>query len=111
MTVKRKTVLAVLITFFIVFLFQSRAVSQGPQDMKVKARIRAEQHFREERLAEMKEATNELVELTKVLVEEVEAADGYTTSAKLVEGSNRIEELAKKIEDLAKRVKRRAQGR
>ena len=76
--------------------------------MKVKARIRAEQHFREERLAKMKEATNELLELTTVLVKEVEAADGYTTSAKLVESSGRIEKLAKKIEDLAKRVKRRA---
>ena len=111
MRVKRKTVLAVLITFFIVLLFQSRAVSQGPQDMKAKARIRAEQHFREERLAEMKEATNELVELTEVLVKEVEATDGYTTSAKLVESSDRIEKLAKKIEDLAKRVKQRAKGR
>lgn len=111
MSLKVKTVFAVMIAFVFVLSFAIQGVPQGPQDWKAKARIKAEEHFRQERLTKMKEATTELIELTKVLVKEVEAADGYTISATIVENSDRIEKLAKKIEDLAKQVKRQARGR
>lgn len=82
----------------------------GPEDYEARARLRTEQAIREKRMSEMKEAADEIAELTKVLVEEVAAADGYTTSASLIQASNRIEELAKEIQDLAKAVRNRAQG-
>ncbi len=106
-----KLVLSVLGIILATTLFRPEAVSQGPQDMLIKARIRGETERREKSLAQMKEATKELVELVTVLSVAVENEDGFTTSAKIVENSDKIEKLAKKIEGLAKTVKRRAQGR
>jgi NADH dehydrogenase/NADH:ubiquinone oxidoreductase subunit G len=106
-----KLVFSILGIILLTTLFLPEAESQGPQDALIKARIRGETERREKSLAQLKEATGELVELTNALSEAVEEADGFTTSAKIVESSDKIEELAKKIENLAKTVKRRAQGR
>ena len=107
----KKIVFSVLGIVLATTLVLPRAASQGPQDMLIKARIRGETERREKSVAEMKEATAELVRLAEVLSEAVEVEDGFTTSAKIIENSDKIEKLAKQIEDLAKKVKRRAQGR
>lgn len=111
MTIIGKSTFVASFALIAVLIFQNSGVAQGPADMKARARIRAEQHFMQHRLEEMKKATGELATLTKALVKEVAIADGYTTSAKLVESSDKIEKLAKRIEGLAKTVKKRARGR
>jgi len=107
----KKLVFSVLGIVLATTLVLPKAASQGPQDMLVKARIRGETERREKSLAEMKEATAELVTLAQVLSEAVDAEDGFRTSAKIVENSDKVEKLAKQIDDLAKKIKRRAQGR
>ena len=111
MTIKGKSTLVASVAFIAVLIFQGLGIAQGPVDMKARARISTEQYFMKNRLEEMKKATDELATLTKILIKEVEIADGYTTSVKLVESSDKIEKLAKRIEDLAKTVKKRARGR
>ncbi len=80
-------------------------------DAEARNRAQARQEERDKRQEELKTATAELETLTKILVDEVAAADGYTMSIQILEASGRIEELAKEIEDLAKTINRRAQGR
>ena len=86
---------------------------RGGRRSETEARIRAEarQERRDEAQEELKTAANELETLAKVLVDEVAASDGYTTSMQILEASGRIEELAKQIEELAKTINRRARGR
>ena len=99
-------------TLVLVGLMAVPAASQlgGPRDMRARMRIEADQKRRAEQHEELKTATAELAELTKILVDEVANANEYTTSLKIIEASDKIEELAKKIEDLAKTINRRAKG-
>ncbi len=78
--------------------------------MRAKMRIQAEQERRERHHEELKTATDELAQLTKVLVDEVAKVDEYTMSLPILEASEKIKDLAKKIEDLAKTINRRAKG-
>jgi hypothetical protein len=89
----------------------SAAQSPAQRDMEARARVEREQDRRDQEREELKTAAEELAEWTGIMMEEVAAADGYTTSARLVEATVRIEEAAKRIESLAKTVKQRAQGR
>ena len=97
-----KLVLSVLGIILATTLFRPEAVSQGPQDMLIKARIRGETERREKSLAQMKEATKELVELVTVLSVAVENEGGFTTSAKIVENSDKIENWPRRLRALRK---------
>lgn len=85
--------------------------AQEPDDFEILARLRTEEALREQQLKELREAAGEISSLSEFLVAEAALADGYTTSASLVEATNRVEDLAEKIKDLAKKVRDRAQGR
>jgi len=101
----------VIATALLITLSGLQTEAQGPQDFEVRVRLRREQALREIQQKELKEATKELADLTKMLVKQVTLADGYTTDAKILEYSDQIQELANEIEDLAKTIDRRARGR